>query len=268
MFRMPHCFGPTASPRFTPPGAVYEPTRRPSRRVAYARFHTDAAALQKYLPAGFSLRGEPLIALEHTLLSRIDWLAGRSYSMLTVRFPVDYDCNGTPLSGWFQPVIWENMADPIISGREELGFAKIYADLPPEMVYGDEHVFRAEWDGFKFFSMRISDVSETETARSPSTHLFHHRYIPKPGAWGEGEADYVVVTPAGNTPMRVLSHRSAQGAVEWGNPSWQDMPTQFQIVQALREIPLLQLHSAGILEAEGGKDMSDQCRPEALLHMP
>jgi hypothetical protein len=32
------------------------------------------------------------------------------------------------IEGLFQPVLWENLADPII-GREELGYAKLFADI-------------------------------------------------------------------------------------------------------------------------------------------
>lgn len=260
MYRMPVVFGPTAGPRQAPPGVVYDPENCPARRSAYARFHTDASALAAMLPPNFEIRGEPLIAFEFTYMTEIDWLAGRGYNMLTVRIPVRFTGSGQPLDGWFQPVIWENLADPIISGREELGFNKIYADLPPATRYGETQTFCAEWMGFRFMTLKLHGATPAENTFGPGAHLFHHKYVPATQAWGEADADYIVMTPAGNPMQRVLSHHTATAELLMHRPRWEDMPTQFQIVQKLADIPLQKLHSAGFSTARGGKDLSDQVR--------
>ena len=34
------------------------------------------------------------------------------------------------------PVVWENHADPILTGREQLGWSKIYADMDTPKEHG------------------------------------------------------------------------------------------------------------------------------------
>ena len=67
------------------------------------------------------------------------------------------------LSGNFTPVLWENLADPIMTGREELGFAKIYAEMPPPVVIGDTYSAIATWQGFRFFEIEASDLDRGRT---------------------------------------------------------------------------------------------------------
>lgn len=264
LYRMPVVFGPTAGPRYAPPGVTYAGTTSPKRRTAYIRLLTDAAALERWLPAGFSVRGTPMVSVEHTSLTEIDWLAGRGYSMLALKFPVFFQQEQRRIAGWFQPVIWENMTDPIISGREELGFNKIFAQLPPERVSQASHVWTAEWEGFRFLEITLEDLQPAAMQTDAPLHLFHHRYMPAAGVLGRPESDHIVVTPAGNREMTIIQHHRATGRLNWGEPEWRDMPTQYQIVQALRGIPTRGMHSAGVLTAHGGKDLSDQCRVEDL----
>jgi len=263
-YRMPVVFGPTAGPRYAPPGVSYALHASPKRRTAYIRLLTDASALERWLPPGFSVRGTPMVSIEHTALTEIDWLAGRGYNMLAVKFPVFLQHDGRQLAGWFQPVIWENMADPIISGREELGFNKIFAQLPPERVSQASHVWTAEWEGFRFLEITLKDLQPAELPADAPLHLFHQQYMPRVGTLGQAESSHVVVTPAGNRQMTVTEHHRASATLQWGDPAWSDMPTQFQIVQALRGIPVHGVQSAGMLMAYGGKDLSDQCRVEDL----
>ena len=58
-------------------------------------------------------------------------------------------------------MLWENLADPIMTGREELGFAKIYAEMPPPVMIGGNYSAVATWQGFRFFEIEATDLSET-----------------------------------------------------------------------------------------------------------
>ncbi len=261
MRRMPAMFGATSGPRQAPDTSVqYDPASSPLRLSAYARFHTDAQAIARFLPPRFTLRGEALVAFEFSYLSEIDWLAGRGYNMLSVRVPVLFDSPERAIDGWFQPVIWENMTEPILSGREELGWNKIFAELPPPRRLGERHIFDAEWQGFRFMRLTLSGLTPLEPALGAGEPVFHHKYIPATEAWGQADVDYITMTPPGASMSRVLTHQNAQATLHMSSPQWEDMPTQHHIVQALAELPLGALHSAGLYTTRGGKDLSDQLR--------
>ena len=58
-----------------------------------------------------------------TYMKEIAWLAGRGYNTLGVSFPATFTGEEDEVTGNFLTVLWENLTDPIITGREELGFA-------------------------------------------------------------------------------------------------------------------------------------------------
>ena len=261
MRRMPTAFGPTSGPRqVSEPGLAWDNARSPLRHSAYARFAVPAASLQALVPAGCTVREPACLAIEFSELHEIDWLAGRGYTMLSVRIPVRYEGAGGPLDGWFQPVIWENLTEPILSGREELGWNKIYADLPPARQAPQGQVHEAQWQGFRFLRLTLSGLEPLEPVLPPATHVLHHKYIPATGDWGRADVDYLTVTPPGNSQASVLAHARAQATLELIRPTWQDMPTQHHIVGALCDLPIGALLGAGVYTTRGGKDLSDQQR--------
>ena len=71
-------------------------------------------------------------------MKEIEWLAGRGYNTLGVSFPVEFSGNKDKARGNFLLVLWENLTDPILTGREELGFSKIYCNLPEAKLYKDK----------------------------------------------------------------------------------------------------------------------------------
>lgn len=261
MRRMPAVFGPSSGPRQVPePGLAWDNARSPLRDSSYAHFVVPAAALQPLLPAGCTVREPACLAIEFSELRAIDWLAGRGYTMLSVRIPVHYEGPGGPLDGWFQPVIWENLTEPILSGREELGWNKIYAELPPARQAPQGRVHEAQWQGFRFLRLTLSGLEPLSPTLPPATHVLHHKYIPATGDWGRADVDYLTVTPPGNSQAQVLAHASGTATLEWHRPTWQDMPTQHHIVGALCDLPLGALLAAGCYSTRGGKDLSDQYR--------
>jgi hypothetical protein len=60
----------------------------------------------------------------------IDWLAGRGYTMIQLWWPAAYDGRRDQVMGRFLAGIWENLADPIITGRGEIGQPKLFAETP------------------------------------------------------------------------------------------------------------------------------------------
>ncbi len=95
----------------------------------------------------------------------------------------------------FLTVLWEDLADPILTGREELGTA---------------------------------DVA------------------------------YPVFTPATGSNERILERRSGRGSVQFHPTSWEEMPTQYSIVNAFADLAIVEYCGATVTRSVGAKDLRDQ----------
>jgi hypothetical protein len=195
-------------------------------------------------------------------MTEIDWLGGRGYNMLGMKIPVTFHGERT-LSASFLTVLWESLADPIISGRDELGFAKIYAEIgPPRIFQGNQH-HSASWLGFKFFELELSNLRDVpldiKTTPDPSNQgTLHWKYVPKTGEPGKADVSYLTLTPTANPHLVVEKRSSANGSFRFREARWEDLPTMFQIVNAFARLDLLELRSATVTESRGNKDLGDQ----------
>ena len=90
IYRMPTHFGPAPGPRQAPDGIVFDGKRSPKRLSVAAHFLTDPMMLERHLPDGFTLAGEPVVTVEFHHMTDIDWLAGRGYTMIWVSWPATF----------------------------------------------------------------------------------------------------------------------------------------------------------------------------------
>lgn len=264
MYRMPTHFGPATGPRQGPDGRKFDGVNSPKSTSIAVSFLTNAAQLEEFLPEGFALTGEPVVTVAATYMTEIDWLAGRGYNTLGVSFPVAFRGELDQVTGSFLTVLWENLADPIITGREELGFAKIYCELPTPTVFNGAHHVIASWLGFKFLDLHVDNLrrqsaDEIAALATPANDgTLHYKYVPRTGEWGTADVAYPVLTPAA-TPNRVIQERwVGDGTVQFHHARWEDMPTQYNIVNAFHGVEILEYRGASVTKTVGGKDLSDQ----------
>ena len=264
MYRMPTHFGPRTGPRQGPDGRTFANLDTPKSTSLSVSFLTDANALEALLPECFTLDGDPVVTVFAKYMTQIEWLAGRGYNVLGVSFPAAFDGAEDHVRGSFLSVLWENLTDPILTGREELGFAKIYCELPdPAILRGSWHS-TASWLGFKFLDLRVGDLQAPDPAPAepprPNDGTLHFKYIPKTGEWGTADVAYPVLSPATGSNERVLEHRSGRGSVQFHRAAWEDMPTQYMIVNVLADLPIKDYRGASVTRSVGAKDLSDQRR--------
>ena len=266
LYRMPYGFGPTPGPRQDQHGKPFDWTQAGRRTIA-ASFLTDAARLEALLPPGFTLAGEPVVTVEFHVLTQLPWLAGRGYSMLHVKFPATFAGKQDRVTGIFLPVLWEDLADPILSGREELGFAKLWCDLPEPRTMGDRTVCVASWLSHQFMELTVADAREVEPlVPAPqglngleSQGILHYKYLPATQDWGESAVEHACLSPAGGT-VRVDRILAGTGSVEFKPTNWEQMPTQFHIITALAALPQREQRGGFVLDLRGGADYSNQRR--------
>jgi hypothetical protein len=145
MYRMPTHFGPATGPRRGPDGQRFSGENSPKSTSVSVSFLTEREALEAHMPPGFTVGAQPVVTITATYLTEIDWLAGRGYNTLGVSWPAHFRGEQDQVSGAFLSVLWENLADPIITGREELGFSKIYCELPTPAIYQGNYHCEASW---------------------------------------------------------------------------------------------------------------------------
>lgn len=254
---MPVGFGPFPGPRQIPSPGRREPaaSRRTTASVTCA---TEWDAIRKLLPACFEPGATPTVTVEVQQIENLDWLAGRGYTTLGVKFPATFRTGTEVIEGDFLAVLWENLADPIISGREELGFAKLWCDIDETVRIGHRRKFAAGWLGHKFLEMEVEGLREASGPIPARRPLLHYKYVPKTGCPGEADTAYAVMTPAENPELVVDRRLTAEGRFEFRESSWEELPTLFHIVNPLAGLPLKGFLSASLVYSHGGKDLSDQ----------
>ena len=196
-------------------------------------------------------------------VKEIEWLAGRGYNTFGVSVPATYKGQRDIVHGDFTLVLWENMADPIITGREDLGIAKLYCEIPEPQIIGDKVICRASWDGCQFASLVLSGVKEITPEELPeplpSEGDLHYKYIPKTSAPGEADVAYPVLTPAEWTNVKIDQAMVAENAVcNFRESTWEELPTLVHIVNTLSALTLGDCVEAKLFKSHGSKDLSDQ----------
>jgi hypothetical protein len=261
IYRMPTHFGPAPGPRQLPDDVVVDPTRSRRTLSVTASFLTDPLLLEQHLPEGFTLTGEPVVTVEFHYMTDIDWLAGRGYTMINVGWPASFTGSRDKASGNFLAVVWENLADPIISGRCEIGQPKLYAEIPEPRQWNGVQTCAAGWMGFRFLELEVSELHEIERYRqaAPSDGTLMLKYKPRTGAWGETDLCQVTLTPASDPGKHIEQRQTGAGKVRFHQASWSDLPTMHHVVNAMAALPVIEARGGTATLSRGGKSLRDQC---------
>lgn len=254
--RMPVAFGPFPGPRNVPPGRR-DAKNTPRRTVASLVFETETHAVSPLLPDGFAPADDATITIEVQQLHEVDWLAGRGYSTLGVKVPAIFASRKGNVEGDFLVVLWENLADPVLSGREELGYAKLWCDIEETVRLGDSRRYVGQWLGHTFSEVELSGLEPDETPAKNRRPMLHYKHFPRTGRPGRADMAYVTMTPAENPGLVVEKRFRGRGTAAFHRSSWEQLPTLFHIVNALADVPLGPLRHANLTFSRGGKDLSD-----------
>lgn len=261
MYRMPLSFGPSIGPRQGPEGREWECRDGPLRTTLSSQFRTEEGAIRHLLPSPYSLDGlDPVVTMEVTRQSRVEWLAGRGYNILGVTVPARFTGPNESITGRFLLIAWESLADPVITGREELGYAKIWgevSDLHPNHDWSAVTA-SASWLGHEFAVASFTDLQAVEEAPPTPQPRLHMKYIPRTGAWGEADVRYPTMTPESVPNARLTRHMVGRGTVSFLESSWEQLPTFHGIVNQLAALPIVEQLPARLVETQGFKMLRDQ----------
>lgn len=255
IYEMPVFFGP--SPIKNPDErGVYRLNKPADVEAITVLYETDAAMLEELLPEGFSL-AEPVVSIAFCDFGNIGNFAGNSYSLINISTPVRFDGERDHVRGDLILVMYENHAEPIMGGRDIMGYSKIYADIP-RFVHNENryHCMASDW-GFKFLDVRVDldgkpqDLPRIQRLASESEGKINWKYIqatPEKGSHShEAGADcsYPTFNPAAwerpdGYPYELKERQVTycSGTVEFHAPEPEDMPMYDHIPRYLSKLPI------------------------------
>ena len=281
-WRQPIVFGPMPGPRQDWMGNDRALKSLESTFVtASIKFKTSRTLLQNLFPNDrYSFISPSTVArasFSQTTLNGMDWLGGGGYRHIGLYIHgVQYKKeNGEVLKGTYMPILFESLADPIVSGREELGMPKLYTAID---VHERRNSYRLQtsWQGAVWGHFEFEDLEDQDPAADKGTiggedddGILVYRYIPKVGrdTKGEAEAEYPVFVPHAQeskvVPSKVTRLRRTKNVkVEISGLGWDALPTLHHVVERLAEIPIDEVIDAKITEGRGVPDVSSAQRIE------
>ena len=211
-------------------------------------FESNASQLEALLPSGFKLT-DPVVTVMAAEFANIGWLGGNTYRILQGSIPARFDGVVDHLCGDFLLALGENHCDPIVGGREGLGYCKIYCDLPRfKKLNGVYRMSASSWD-FQHMKMYVDttkpakDAERMQRIMGQSQGKMNFKYIPSTGG-GEPDAAYPVVNPKfvkpDNYPFELMEPKLTicDGGIEFFEPKWEDMPTYYQIGKGMADLEI------------------------------
>lgn len=259
--RMPAFFGRQGGPRQRVADLSRHSNAEGTTSATWLAVDADAGQLEALLPRGFQVQ-EPVLIVEAASLRDLPWLAGRGYELVSVVVPVVFTVGRRPVRGRLELVTWENLADPIISGREELGFNKVYADEIAYRCEPSRHSvsWNVGWGGTRFLEFEVTDLApnpseQTQTWRSGPT--FHYRVLARTGEWGALEVEQVTANTEAPAEMTPVLSQSGRGSVRFSTATFEQLPTLAHIVNALAAAARDEVIGAGHSELRGWSDLRD-----------
>lgn len=288
--RMPITFGPAPGPRQDVWGRK-RPADKQTYTTATVKFRTSRTLLQNLLPQGFSFAAPVTVCQatwRTTTLDNMDWLGGGGYNFsgLWIHGVKYTKKDGSVVHGSYIAVLFENLTDPIVTGREELGMPKLYSEIDIFKKAKSRHV-RLSWRGATFVDVTLDDLDtppatngEAATNGGPPAASgppggpprppppkeegeFGYKYIPAVGKPGQADADYATFIPYPKELPQPSSTLVAKNAsLSFQERDWASLPTLHHVAARLAEIPVFGIVEAKIVEGSGVGDLGEMVRLE------
>lgn len=207
-------------------------------------FITDAERLGRYLPDPFRPAQLPVVTITYARNRDVDWLAGHGYNLVAVNAAASFEGEHDQLAGSFCLVMWENLADPILTGRELQGIPKLYADIEEHRIENGRWSTRVSHFGHGFLDLAVDglrppteeEIAADAAAREGRDHPMAWRFLPAVGGFGPCVSEFTTY-PSENV---IEEAWVGTGEFSWQALNWEQNPTQFHIINALGGLPVLE----------------------------
>ncbi|KAM0753460.1 hypothetical protein T439DRAFT_341946 [Meredithblackwellia eburnea MCA 4105] len=281
--RTPIGFGPAPTPRQDSNGKPYTTWSKANSTTVGVTYVSTHASLDAILPEGYHTDKDKkaTVMFENMELRSLPWLNGRGYNTWGV-YVNDVICERVSPAkrGSYMAVLFEAFTDPITTGREELGFCKVWAELPDGTTTADgTRTQTASWFGKEFMRLEIPGLVEKNVEEAPAHHprewghptqtgILHHRYIPTVGIPGKHDASYATFcpAPAGKPPVSAYSTIPASDfskvKLEIAEGKWEEFPTLWNIIEGLRNLEKGEIVEVAVQKFDSASDLISNQRIE------
>jgi acetoacetate decarboxylase len=204
-------------------------------------YETEQNVLERYVPDAFQCT-EPLIMIGYSMCRGVDWLAGGGYNLVNVAVPVAYTNDRERIEGAYVFVIWENKTIPILTGREQTGMPKIFADIEDHHQIGDRVLTNASYEGWTFLRIDFQQKKQMSpeelnllNQRMGSVNAFGWRHITNIGRSG------AALSHATLFPQELVQTAAwmGEGQVQWTALGPEQYPLHHVVTQALSQLPII-----------------------------
>lgn len=239
-YRMPAHFG----------GWTYQPAETCYHDVVGLSFAyaTDGDRLANYIPEAFELL-RPELSIGYSQCRQVDWMGGSAYNLIEVSAPVRFNGKRDRVEGNFPLVVWENKTTPILTGREETGVSKIYADIEDLHILQDRRFTVAGFEGNSFLRLEMAvdgpmNKEGLAQRRKIQADSLNWRYIPKVGGPGADLSQFILF------PQRFEAQNAwvGSGTVQWTPLRYEQCSMQAHIIKALADLPQLEMSPVTMMQ--------------------
>ena len=235
-YTMPAHFGPRTDK--IPSGWYHDVTN------LIISYRTDRDKLAAYLPRPFEVAEDAIISVVYSCNKSVDWLAGHGYNLIGINASVVFNGEVDHLQGYYTLAMWENLTDPILVGREVQGIPKIFADIPDHSIVNGTWRVKASHFSHRIMEMTVSDLAlpsaeeimVLQKSMEGKDNWMGWKYIPNADGVG-ASVSTATLFPVENTYREV---KIGTGSVKWEHLTWEQNPTQYHIVNALADLPILE----------------------------
>lgn len=209
-------------------------------------YQTDSDALQPLMPDCFQLADKPTISVWFAYYNQVDFLANRGYNEVAVQVAARFDGEKDHVEGEYVIVMFLNDTIPIIRGREQVGWPKMYADIPAAEAQPNGHLLckATLWNQLLIIidlaPMKKQNAIVRFAANKMANRqkLLFYKYIPSLD--GPPDANYPNILPSDIKIDELWMGNS--GMVSFGDPSKSDLPKQLvRLLEAMNTLPVRQV---------------------------
>lgn len=244
--------------------------------VATIRFRTSATLLRNIFPkeAYSFIKPDTVAEASYVFqgIENLSWLGGGGYNLVLFQVhDVQHtsDVDGQVRQGSFVALVMEDLTDPILSGREDLGWPKLYSEIDVrDGIQSDQDfsVFMSwrgtQWASFTWSSLQDFQQPVQSVSEEISGNTFVHKYMPATvnmPCRTAADADYDVMMPPPSTNSRPVNwnYTATEAQINISRGSEKSLPTLWHIVERL---PVFEVVDAKIGRKAGQDDFSGATR--------
>lgn len=219
--------------------------------VLSATFLSDAETVSRVLPAPLQLPAEPLVTVYGVMCRDVAWLAGKNYNIGAVDVACVFDGEvDRNVHGSYCVVMWENMTEPILGGRDHSGVAKIYATITDFQRKGDACSTAVSHFGHPIFDLSVSGLNTLDTAARAEIEAAKHDSVWMnlkhfPNVENDGsDISYICTYPSSGTCPEAWE---GTGSVQFHRSTFEQNPTQFDVINLLADLPILEMRTSRLV---------------------